>query len=50
MVVGLPPLGEEAELSFLEPLYDYLVEFNLERYTIKRPKIEQQSTLEDIKK
>jgi hypothetical protein len=44
----LATLGEEAELSFSGPFYNYLVEFNLERYTINRPKIELQSTLEDI--
>jgi hypothetical protein len=31
----LAALGEEAELIFSDPLYEYLVEFNLEeRYTI----------------
>jgi hypothetical protein len=46
----LATLGEEAELSFSGSFYDYLVEFNLERYTINRPKIEPQSTLENIRK
>jgi hypothetical protein len=36
----LATLGEEAELICSDPLYDYLVEFNLERYTINRPKTE----------
>jgi hypothetical protein len=31
-------------------MYDYLVEFNLERYTINRPKAEQQSTLQAVLK
>jgi hypothetical protein len=41
----LATLGEEAELIFADPLYDYLVKFNLERYTVNRPKTEQQSTI-----
>jgi hypothetical protein len=43
-------LGEEAELVFTGPLYDYLVKFNLERYTINRPKAKQQSILQAIRK
>jgi hypothetical protein len=40
-----------AELIFSDPLfYDYLVELNLERYTINRPKMEQQSTVQAIRK
>jgi hypothetical protein len=46
----LASVGEEAELVFSGPLYDYLVEFNLERYTINRPKAEQQSILRAIRK
>jgi hypothetical protein len=41
----LATLGEKAELVFSGPLYDYLVKFNLERYTINMPKAEQQSIL-----
>jgi hypothetical protein len=37
------------QLSFSGPFYDYLVEFNLERCTIIRPKIKQQSTLGGIR-
>jgi hypothetical protein len=33
-------VGEEAELIFSDPPYYYLVEINLERYTINRPKAE----------
>jgi hypothetical protein len=46
----LATLGDEAELIFSDPLYDYLIEFNLERYTINRPKTEQQSTVQAIRK
>jgi hypothetical protein len=46
----LATLGEEAELVFSGTLYDYLVEINLERYTINRPKAEQQSILQAIRK
>jgi hypothetical protein len=36
--------------QLLRTLYDYLIEFNLERYTINRPKIDRKSILEDIRK
>jgi hypothetical protein len=38
-IAPLATLGEEAKLIFSDPLYDYLIEFNLERYTINRPKM-----------
>jgi hypothetical protein len=42
--------GAEADFRFSGPLYDYLVEFNLERYTINRQRTEQRATIEEIRK
>jgi hypothetical protein len=46
----LATLGAEADLRFSGTLYDYLVEFNLERYTINRQRTEQRATIEEIRK
>jgi hypothetical protein len=46
----LATLGAEVDLGFSEPLYDYLVEFNLERYTINRQRTEQRAAIEEIRK
>jgi hypothetical protein len=50
--LAIVTLGEEAELIFSDPLYDYLVQFNFERYTINtlKTKKEQQSTVHAFRK